>query len=198
KRRRDEARPASVGGAGGSTLARAGAVLLAVACIAPAALTGTGYPVEILSYWLFGGLVVAAVFVFAALPGGARETDLPAWSGRILTRTPPAVFAVLIVVAATGLSLLLARFAFEKSASTPDEIAQLWQAKILTHGRLSLPVDANREFFGLETVVDVGRWYSQFPIGGPLAMVPGALVGAPWLVHPVLLGVATLVLYSFA
>src|SRR5262245_54392979 len=147
---------------------------------------------------MFGGLVVAAAFVFAAFTGGDREIDLPAWSGRMLTRATPAVFAVIVVAAAIALSVFFARFAFDKSASTPDEIAQLWQAKILMHGRLSLPVDPNREFFGLETVVDVGRWYSQFPIGGPLAMVPGALVGAPWLVNPVLLGLSTLLLYSFA
>jgi 4-amino-4-deoxy-L-arabinose transferase-like glycosyltransferase len=195
KRRRDDA-AASLGG--GSTLARASAALLAVACVAPFALTGSRYPDEVLAYWLFGGLVVAAAFVGAALTGGDREVDLPAWAGRVLTRARPVVFGVIVAAAATGLSLFFARFAFEKSASTPDEIAQLWQAKILMHGHLSLPVDPNREFFGLETVVDVGRWYSQFPIGGPLAMVPGALVGAPWLVNPVLLGAATLLLYWFA
>ena len=85
----------------------------------------------------------------------------------MLTRAPPIVFATILAVAATGLSVFFARFAFAHSASTPDEIAQLWQAKILMHGHLSLPVDPNREFFGLETIVDVGRWYSQFPIGGP-------------------------------
>jgi 4-amino-4-deoxy-L-arabinose transferase-like glycosyltransferase len=197
KRRRDDAKAASVD-AGGSALARASATLLAVACAAPFALTGNRYPDEVLYYWLFGGLAVAAVFVVAAVTGGDREIDLPAWCGRMLTRGPPGVFAAIVAVVATGLSLFFARFAFEGSASTPDEIAQLWQAQILMHGHLSLPVDPNRAFFGLETIVDVGRWYSQFPIGGPLAMVPGAIVGAPWLVNPVLLGAAAILLYSFA
>ena len=173
------------------------AALLVIACAAPLAVSGNRYPDEALQYWLVGGLVVGAVVVAAALTGD-RQMDLPAAAARMLGRASPVAFAALLAVAATGLSLFFARFAFERSASTPDEIAQLWQAKILLHGRLSLPVDPNREFFGLETVVDVGRWYSQFPIGGPLAMVPGALIGAPWLVNPVLLGVSAVALYWFS
>lgn len=195
KRRRDDAVSAPRDWSG-STLARISAALLILACAAPVVLVGNQYPEEVLSYWLFGGIVVAAAFAAAA--ASSKDPDLSAWASRRLTTVPPVVFALGVGVVATGLSLFFARFAFGKAASTPDEIAQLWQAKVLLRGHLSLPVDPNREFFGLETIVDVGRWYSQFPIGGPLAMVPGALVGAPWLVNPVLLGVAAVLLYSFA
>ncbi len=183
---------------GGSTLARVSAALLALACVLPLAVSENRYPGQVLAYWLLGGLVVGAAFAVGARTGRDAVLDLPARSARLLMRTPPVLFALIVAAAATGLSLFFARYAFGTSASTPDEIAQLWHAKILLHGRLSLPVDANREFFGLETVVDVGRWYSQFPIGGPLAMVPGAFVGAPWLVNPVLLGISTIMLYVFA
>lgn len=88
-------------------------------------------------------------------------------------------------------------FVFRHAASTSDELAQLWQAHILLSGRLSLPVDPNPEFFSLDTVVDSGRWYSQFPIGGPLFLVLGALIGAPWLVNPILLGISAPLLYAF-
>ncbi len=181
----------------GSLIARASAGLLALACVLPIAISGNRYPAQILYYWLVGGLVAAAACYAGAITGRDATTDLPARAARLLTAAPPWLFATIVAMAATGFSLFFARFAFGTSASTPDEIAQLWHAKILLHGRLSLPVDPNPEFFGLETVVDVGRWYSQFPIGGPMTMVPGAFVGAPWLVNPVLLGFSTVMLYAF-
>jgi len=182
----------------GSTLARISAAVLVLACVAPFVLVGNQYPPEVLFYWLFGGIVVAVVSVVAATTAADRKIDVAVRASRRLTGLPPIAFAVLIGVVAMGLSLFFAKFAFANSANTPDEIAQLWQAKIMLHGHLSLPVDPNREFFGLETIVDIGRWYSQFPIGGPLAMMPGALVGAPWIVNPILLGFAATFLYLFA
>jgi hypothetical protein len=182
----------------GSTLARISAAILLLACVAPFVLVGNQYPPEVLFYWLFGGVVIAVVFAVAATMGADRKFDIAAWASRRLTGLSPVAFALLIGVVGMGLSLFFAKFAFANSASTPDEIAQLWQAKVMLHGHLSLPVDVNREFFGLETIVDIGRWYSQFPIGGPLAMVPGAFVGAPWIVNPVLLGLAATCLYLFA
>jgi hypothetical protein len=196
RRREKHARPSRA--FAGSPVARGVAALLVLACLVPLVLWGNRYPDDVLTYWALGGLVVAAAFVGGMFTGGSAVTDLPAFAARLITRSPPVVYAALVALAATGLSLFFARFAFDRAASTPDEIAQLWHAKILLHGRLSLPVDPNREFFGLETVVDVGRWYSQFPIGGPLAMVPGALIGAPWLVNPVLVGVSAVALYAFA
>jgi hypothetical protein len=77
-------------------------------------------------------------------------------------------------------------------------MAQLWQARILLHGRLSLPPDPNPEFFALENVIDVGRWYSQFPIGGPAVLAVGAMLGAPWIVNPIFAGISVTALYWFA
>lgn len=171
--------------------------MLLLACAAPIVIWGSRYPPAVLEYWLAGGAVAAIAFVVASRAGSPRF-DVAARGAALLAGPRPLVFGLGAAAAATGLALLFAIRAFARSPSTPDEIAQLWHAKILMHGHLSLPVDPNREFFGLETVVDVGRWYSQFPIGGPLALVPGAVVGAPWLVNPVLLGIAVAALYRFA
>jgi hypothetical protein len=107
-------------------------------------------------------------------------------------------FGLLVCVATAGLSAISALLVFRGAASTSDEIAQLWHAKMLVHGFLSLPVDPNREFFSLETVVDDGRWYSQFPIGGPLMAIPGAMTGHPWLTNAVLAGASAFAMYWFA
>src|SRR6185312_7265843 len=105
----------------------------------------------------------------------------------------------LVVVAVTAvLALYFSASLFYHAANTSDEIAQLWQAKILLHGRLSLPVDPNREFFSLDTVIDSGAWYSQFPIGGPFVLAFGALVGAPWAVDPLLAGASAALVYDVA
>lgn len=172
------------------------AILLALACVVPFVLWGNPYPPEAVRYWAWGVPLCVAMAMVAARAGSARA--FPDSLSALLNRPSPVVFASLVSLATTTLAAFLAAYSFNRGASTPDEIAQLWQAKILLHGALSLPVDAAREFFSLETVVDVDRWYSQFPIGGPVMMMPGALFGAPWLVNPVLAGIAAAAFFHFA
>ena len=45
---------------------------------------------------------------------------------------------------------------------------------------------------------DQGRWYSQFPVGGPLVLALGYLIHAPWLVNPILGGLSAVAVYLFA
>jgi len=181
-----------------SPIAIGGAGLLAVACVAPLILWGNPYPDGVVQYWVWGLVLTLLVAAAASLIPMPALRDFPGSFARGLTRMPPRRFAALVAIVTTGLGIVFAMYAFGGAASTPDEIAQLWHAKILLHGRMSIPVDPNREFFGLETVVDVERWYSQFPIGGPLMAVPGALLGTPWLVNPLLAGLAVVALYHFA
>jgi len=98
-----------------------------------------------------------------------------------------------MVAAATAAVYVLSR-----KATTSDEIAQLWHAQILLSGRLSLPPDPNPEFFGLDNIIDHGRWYSQFPIGGPALLALGMLLHATWLVNPLLAGLTVVNVYVFA
>ena len=174
------------------------AALLVIACVAPLILWGNPYPDGVVRYWMWGtvsALLVAIAFAFLPLPA---ILDLPGAAAKAVMRLSPRLFAALLATVATALALVFAIYVFHRSPSTSDEIAQLWHARILLHGRMSLPVDPNREFFALETVVDVGRWYSQFPIGGPLIAVPGTLLGVPWLVNPILAGFAVVAMYHFA
>jgi hypothetical protein len=66
-----------------------------------------------------------------------------------------------------------------------DEIVQLFQARIFGQGRLWLPATGLPEFFGAMHLVDTGtRVYGQFPPGAPAMLVPGDLLGVPWLTVP--------------
>ncbi len=153
---------------------------------------------ENLRFW--GGatlLTVMPVLALAALPLPwlrALPFRLAGW----LRRPPPLAFAVLIGAMFAALSTFLAYYAFHFAPTTADEIAQLWHARILLHGHLALPADPNAEFFAVDNVIDTGKWYSQFPIGGPLVLALAYLIRVPWLLDPLLGGLTAALLYHFA
>ena len=153
---------------------------------------------ENLRFWSGAALLtVGPVLALAALPLPwlrALPFRLAAW----LRRPSPLAFAVLIGAAFAALSTLLASYAFHFAPTTADEIAQLWHARILLHGHLALPADPNAEFFAVDNVIDTGKWYSQFPIGGPLVLAVAYLIRVPWLLDPLLGGLTAALLYHFA
>jgi hypothetical protein len=66
-----------------------------------------------------------------------------------------------------------------------DEIIQVFQARLLASGQLTLPAAPHQEFFSsLHLVEQDGRVYGQFPMGGPALLALGTFVGAEWLVNP--------------
>ncbi|MBM3313198.1 hypothetical protein FJY70_01235 [candidate division WOR-3 bacterium] len=93
-----------------------------------------------------------------------------------------------------------------------DSISQVFQARIFASGRLWLPAPQFPDFFDYTHIINVagstghpasgfaasdwpgplGRWYSQYPFLHPLLLTLGVLLGAPWLVNP-LLGALTVV-----
>ena len=181
-----------------STLGAASAITLALALVVPFLLWGDPYPPEVARYWLWGTPLIAAA---AALLGSSALEGVREWSNKVgeqVLRLSPRAFAAIAAAVTSAFAVILAVYAFRRGPSTSDELAMLWHARMLVHGRLSLPVDPNREFFALENVVDTGRWYSQFPIGGPLFLALGTLFGVPWLVNPLLIGGTAAALYHIA
>jgi len=63
-------------------------------------------------------------------------------------------------------------------------------------GRAFVPVPDNIEFF-FDTFLAVsgGKWFSQYPPGYALIMVPGVLIGHPELINPLLTGI-TLIIFG--
>ena len=183
---------------GTSALGLVSGLALALMLVVPFLLWGDPYPPEVPRYWFWGTVSIAIAVIALSSAALARLRQWGTLLGDWVLQLSPAVFALIAAAFATAFAGFLAVYALRRGPSTSDEIAMLWHARMLVHGRLSLPVDPNREFFALENVVDTGRWYSQFPIGGPLFLAVGAFFGAPWIVNPLLIGGTAAALYHFA
>ena len=86
---------------------------------------------------------------------------------------------------------------FDRAPHVLDAISYYFQGKVFASGALCAPAPAVGEAFPTPfTVVHDGKWFSQYPPGGPLVLAVGFLLGVPWLVQPVMAAAATLLLYE--
>jgi hypothetical protein len=150
------------------------------------------------TFWIIGLVVIIAPVVGFANAFRAPFDDT--WRA-VRARTAAVSdrqFMIGAALFASALAAASALYVFSRSPTTSDEVAQLWHARILLTGRLSLPADPNPEFFAIDNIVDHGRWYSQFPIGGPAVLAFAVLFRATWLLNPVLAGLIVINVYRFA
>ena len=79
----------------------------------------------------------------------------------------------------------------------PDEVAYLFQAKLLSNFHLAAPVPRVPEVFDFFyppfLIVADGHWIGQYPFGHPLILAFGEKIGAVWLI-PAIVGAATVFL----
>ncbi|HYC53276.1 MAG TPA: hypothetical protein VEB19_19385 [Gemmatimonadaceae bacterium] len=179
------------------------AAVLAVLGILPLANmlgAGTGVPwyrVAVLE-WFLRGALVASVAAIVAAASGARIDMWCARVGVLLLRPSARRFGLAAAAVTATVASLLSWYCFNGSPFTSDEMAQQWHARILVSGRFWAVAEPAREFFNTAPVLDRdGKWFSQYPFGGPAFIAPGLLIGAAWLVNPLLLGIATYALYAF-
>jgi hypothetical protein len=82
---------------------------------------------------------------------------------------------------------------FEGAPHVADGISYGFQGKIFAAGRLWLdPPPVPEAFTAQNILLNATRWCGIYPPGFPLLLAAGWLVGAPFLVNPVLLGLAVL------
>ena len=149
------------------------------------------------AFWLvIGGIVLVALLALGRWFPSVADA-LWRVGTRAVMRIPRRGFLAGVALFAVSASAILAIVCFGRQPHNADEVAQLFHAKILLSGRLSLPPDANPEFFGMDNMIEQGRWYSQFPVGGPVFLALGVALRAAWLVNPALLGLSILSLYGF-
>jgi hypothetical protein len=176
------------GGAGSASIAAlfgpTAAVLLGICMLVPLVVSQIRFPAGLVRYWLIGGIIV----VVAAVIGSAPLSALGNRISLLVTKSSPRAFVIGIACATVVAAIAVALLVFKGAASTTDELAQLWHARILLSGHLSLPADPNSEFFSLDTVVNSPRWYSHFPVGGPFFVMLGASIGLPWLANTLCAG----------
>lgn len=91
---------------------------------------------------------------------------------------------------------LFSRFIFLHIPRVHDEIDYLFQAKIFKSGKLYVPSPCAKESFDFSHMVNNGKWYSQYTPGYPLLLLLGLLIGAPWIINP-LLASLSIILFFF-
>jgi hypothetical protein len=124
--------------------------------------------------------------------------DLSVWNRLrtfILTAKLPWFLAILFSTEFL-LTNLISFFAFDHYPHIQDSVAQVFHGTIFAGGHLTAPSPLLRDFFYYDNMINNGRWYSQYPPGHSFLMMVGVLVGAPWIINP-LLGSATIVLLFF-
>jgi hypothetical protein len=102
------------------------------------------------------------------------------------------VIAVLVTVASATLNI----FSYERHPHVPDEVAYLQQARFFAAGTITMPAPPVPEAFDVYLMkVDGDVWYPVTPPGWAMILALGTLVGAPFIVNPILAGLNVLLAY---
>lgn len=114
---------------------------------------------------------------------GARVTLAGAEAQRPWDAWVPRLAALWAFVICAAVAVVV----FERLPHIDDELSYLFQAKYFAEGALWLPRPPDPDSFGVaHLVVDGDKWYGKFFPGWPVLLAPGVLIGAPWLVNPLL------------
>ncbi len=191
------------------------AVLAGIARAAPAPLAGLRRLgiVRLLALLALGSVMAVSVtpylayghmasFALQVVAGGALlalhlgcvaallSVPAPRW-----TLVPPAWAMALF---ATLAAALLARYGFQMIPHVEDEVAYLFQARLIAGGALSVPVPpgpaAAYDYYLF--AVRGTEWLPVTAPGWPAVLALGVLAGAPWLVNPVLTGASVLLAHG--
>ena len=103
----------------------------------------------------------------------------------------PALLVAGLALFAAAVSAFLGQRVFGGVPHVADGVSYAFQGKIFAAGRLWLEPPLVPDAFKSQNVLLNGtRWCSLYPPGFPLLLAAGWFVGAPFLVNPVLLGLA--------
>jgi hypothetical protein len=110
----------------------------------------------------------------------------------------PLAFGLAMSLGTLAICAFIATAVFSRVPISIDELVQLVQAKTFASGRLWQPASPTPEFYSVLNMVDLnGRYYSQFPPGGPALLAIGVLIGAPWLIGPLCAAVSIAAFWSY-
>ena len=109
-------------------------------------------------------------------------------------------FKPIIIISILGvlLSVLLSGIYFQFNYFEPDTVSYLFQAKLFSEGKLSVPAPPEHGFSSSPHInVLNGKWYSKYPFGNALMLMFGVFINAPWFIPALATGGALLFLYLF-
>ncbi|MFH1278057.1 MAG: glycosyltransferase family 39 protein [Candidatus Eisenbacteria bacterium] len=141
-------------------------------------------------------LLSVSLLGFIPLPRG-REAFLER-AGRLLNQT----FSYILPLVTLGIVLfygwLWGARAFGFQPVVHDEFAYLFQAETFAAGRISYPPPPAPEFFDAFHILTEPVYASKYPPGHALVLAAGVLLGAPWLVVLLSVGVSLVLLGHLA
>jgi 4-amino-4-deoxy-L-arabinose transferase-like glycosyltransferase len=145
-------------------------------------------------------ILTLAVVIVSAGPSTWRDAQLiiERVLGRVESPGPRRVDAWVLRVAGAVvvISAALSWFAYEAHPHVPDEVVYLLHARYFAEGMLTMPLPPVPAAFNLDLMhYESARWFSPVPPGWPMVLAIGAWLGVPWLVNPLLGGVAVVLTY---
>lgn len=109
---------------------------------------------------------------------------------------PPLLGAMLLAAGTVVLAGWVSTAVFDRLPHVEDEVAFLFQARTLAEGEVVAEPPDRPEFFRMPFVIVRGdMWFGKYPPGYPVVLAAGVLAGAPWLVNPLLGGLAVLLVF---
>jgi len=104
--------------------------------------------------------------------------------------------ALLLVLFSMGMSVSISQHTFERLPHLEDEVAYLWQAKLLARGQTVIDSPQPRRAYWQPFVVDYAdNRFGKYTLGWPLILAPGVLLGQPWTMNALLAGLTVLLVY---
>jgi hypothetical protein len=107
---------------------------------------------------------------------------------------PALVLALAFFAFAT--SALVSRTVFERLPHLEDEVTYLFQAKLLAGGHSVIASPDPARSYWQPFVVDYqGKRFGKYPLGWPLLLAPGVLMGQPWIINALLSALTVTLIY---
>jgi hypothetical protein len=104
--------------------------------------------------------------------------------------------ALILSLLAVLLAALITDRVFERMPHLEDEMAYIWEAKAIAGGHAYVPSPPCPECFLYPFVVDYqGIRFGKYPLGWPVVLALGALLGIRQLINPILGGITIWLVY---
>ncbi len=122
---------------------------------------------------------------------------------KVAVQSPRWLFNLCLFVIATVAYAWICHKVFHGIPRIDDSVAAVYQAKIFAGGHLLWPVNPETkiwfDMFGVVSPIDKPEYFvGMYPPGWSLLLVPGVMVGAPWIINPILGGLLVIMISEIA
>ncbi|HEY7160940.1 MAG TPA: glycosyltransferase family 39 protein, partial [Acidobacteriota bacterium] len=116
-----------------------------------------------------------------------------------MTKKPFDPLPFILAVATIITTFLISKHTFGFITHVADETSYLFQGKILASGNLWFSPPAIPEAFTVDHIMMINsKWCSVYPLGWPLLLSIGWIIGLPWIINPIVTSIAALGVYRLA